>query len=101
MQNLPIPIYKPDALSAAYMGYTVKQWRDMNHIDKEYPEGLRRSELVLVRMMRESRSWSDYMEITDALWNLRCHAESMRKEHEHLTADSGDACQQAMPLPNA
>lgn len=68
----------------------------MNAINKEYPEGLRRSEMVLVKMLSESRSWADYMEITDALWNLRFHAQSMRKEHEMLTADSGDACQQAM-----
>lgn len=63
----------------------------MNAIKKEYPEGLRRSEMVLVEMLRESRSWADYMEITDALWNLRFHAQSMQKEHEMLTADSCNA----------
>lgn len=46
-------------------------------------------EMVLVKMLRERRSWSDYMEIADALWNVRRHAESMKKEHDMMNADCG------------
>jgi len=64
----------------------------MAEIKKEYPDGLHRTEMVLVRMLRETRSWFDYQEITDALWNIRFKAECMRKEHEHLTADNVYNC---------
>lgn len=65
----------------------------MNEIRKEYPEGQRQTEMVLVEMLRERRSWDDYRKISDALWNIRFHAKSMQKEHERLSADSGCAGQ--------
>ena len=62
-------------------------------IKKEYPEGQRRAEMILVRMLTEHRSWADYMEITQALWRIRYHADSMKKERDHLTADMGVNCE--------
>lgn len=64
----------------------------MPEIVKEYPEGQRSAEMVLVRMLTERRSWADYMEISQALWNIRFHADSMRKEHDLLNADTGENC---------
>ena len=64
----------------------------MNAINKEYPEGQKRAEMILVRMLRDHRSWSDHMEIVDALWNLRFHAKSMRDE-QNMFSESA-ACQQ-------
>ena len=61
----------------------------MNVLTKEYPEGQRQAEMVLVQMLCETRSWADYTAITDALWRLRFHAKGMQKERELLTADSG------------
>ena len=56
----------------------------MNEIKKEFPEGKRQIEMVLVKMLRETRSWDDFMQIGDALWNIRQHAESMQKEQEQF-----------------
>ena len=56
----------------------------MNEIKKEFPEGKRQIEMVLVKMLRETRSWDDFMQIGDALWNIRRHAESMQKEQEQF-----------------
>ena len=57
-------------------------------IRKEYPEGLRSAEMVLVQMLREKRSWQDHMDIKDALWNLRFNAKSMQKERDMINADT-------------
>ncbi len=59
----------------------------MAKIEKEYPEGLRSAEMALVRMLRDKRSWNDYMEITQALWNIRFHADQMRKEQSFLCGE--------------
>ena len=56
----------------------------MNEIKKEFPEGKRQIEMVLVKMLRETRSWDDFMQIGDALWNIRRHAESKQKEQEQF-----------------
>jgi hypothetical protein len=65
----------------------------MPEIKKEYPEGQRRTEMMLVRMLGERRSWAEYQDITQALWNIRFHAESMKKERDYLNADTGGNCE--------
>ena len=61
----------------------------------EYPQGLALAEMRLVRMLKERRSWADYMDIVDAIGNLHIHAKSMQEEHDHLCGgdqiDSGSA----------
>ena len=57
----------------------------MNEIKKEIPAGKRQLEMVLVKMLRETLSWDDFMQIGDALWNIRQHATSMQNEQEHLS----------------
>jgi len=67
----------------------------MNNL-KEYPKGRGRAEMLLVRMLQEQRSWDDIQRITDALWNIRFHADNMKKEHDLLHEDSG-CSEQAVP----
>jgi len=60
----------------------------MPEIKVEYPKGKRSAEMVLVQMLRDKRGWLDYMDITQALWNLRFHADSMKKERDRICSDS-------------
>ncbi len=67
----------------------------MSEIHKEYPEGQHQAEIVLVEMLREKRSWCDYVAITDALWRIRFNAKRMQKEHEILFGNSAGKCKEA------
>lgn len=72
----------------------------MDEIKKEYPEGKGVIEMVLVKMLNERRSWADYQAIGQALWNIRFHADQMKKEREYLTGDHGceaDTCDNRPP----
>lgn len=48
----------------------------------EYPLGKCRAEMLLVEMLQTGRSWFDYMEIIEALSNLRRHIKSMEDERK-------------------
>lgn len=59
----------------------------MPEIKKEYPEGQRSAEMVLVNMLIEKRSWADYMKIKQALCNLRFHAADLKKKYDTINQD--------------
>jgi len=61
----------------------------MPEIKKEYPEGKRSLEMVLVEMLAEHRSWDDYKKISQALWRIRFRAKGMEKERDIVCSDSG------------
>ena len=69
----------------------------MAEIKKEYPEGKAVLEMVLVKMLNERRSWADYQAIGQALWNIRFHADQMKKEQEYLSSDSNEIGQAQKP----
>ena len=71
----------------------------MRALKKEYPEGQRITEMVLVKMLKEKRCWADYLEITQALYNIRFHAESMKKEQSMVNADTN--CGAVADAPDA
>ena len=61
---------------------TMRKGEGMPIIKKEYPEGLRFNEMTLVKMLLDHRSWSDYRDIAQAIWNVRFHAQQMQKEQQ-------------------
>lgn len=74
--------------------------KTMAEITAEYPEGKRNAEMSLVRMLSEKRSWVDYVEITNALDNIRRHAGSMDEERK-LLASSGQTSEAIQESPHA
>ena len=66
----------------------------MPELKLEYPSGVRSTEMLLVEMLTERRSWADYMKISRALSNLRLHAKSMEREREHLNPSAGSCEEQ-------
>lgn len=67
----------------------------MPELKREYPEGQRSLEMVLVEMLRDKRSWNDLREIGSALWDIRRKAKSMKDEQRALasTAVAGNCAE--------
>jgi len=61
---------------------------EVNKLEESYPAGRLSAERILIAMLREKRSWQDYIDITQALWNLRFIADQMKKERDLLFEDS-------------
>ena len=73
----------------------------MPKIKSEYPEGQRSAEMTLVEMLQEKRSWADYMEIANALWNLRYRAKLMKDEDKMLRSSASQCeakCQETFSI---
>ncbi len=60
----------------------------MAEIRKEVPSGRRNVEMILVRMLKKHMSWQDVRDITDALWRVGYIADSLEREHHHLSDEN-------------
>lgn len=73
----------------------------MPELKPEYPQGKSTLEIELVKMLTEKRSWHDYCQIGQALWNIRFHADMMKKELDMLSDAEADTGENKPPIGEA